>query len=115
MQASLKLKAKLEEKGYRVVLTRTESDRESLGVTQSLTNRVKLANDLNADFFVSIHHNSAGSQSANGVETYYSTKVQDSSFGGKNKTLSIMQYLYDQSNIYLDRKYEKFIILKNMK
>ena len=86
MQASLKLKAKLEEKGYRVVLTRTESDRESLGVTQSLTNRVKLANDLNADFFVSIHHNSAGSQSANGVETYYSTKVQDSSFGGKNNS-----------------------------
>ena len=37
------------------------------------------------------------------------------SFGGKNKTLSIMQYLYDYSNIYLDRKYEKFIILKNMK
>ena len=86
MQASLKLKAKLEEKGYRVVLTRTESDRESLGVTQSLTNRVKLANDLNADFFVSIHHNSAGSESANGVETYYSTKVQDSSFGGKNNS-----------------------------
>lgn len=35
------------------------------------------------------------------------------SYGGKNKTLSIMEYLYDNSNIYLDRKYKKYIILKN--
>ena len=37
------------------------------------------------------------------------------SFGGRNKTLSIMDYLYKNSNIYLDRKYRKYIILKNMK
>ncbi len=82
MQVALKLKTKLEAKGYRIVLTRKESDREYLAVTQSLTNRVKLANDLNADFFISLHHNSAASTSANGVETYYSDRTQDSSFGG---------------------------------
>lgn len=82
MQTALKLKSKLESKGYKVVLTRTESNRETLPVTQSLTNRVNLANNLNADFFVSLHHNSADAQSANGVETYYSSRAQDSKFGG---------------------------------
>lgn len=37
------------------------------------------------------------------------------SYGGVNKTLNIMNYLYDNSEIYLDRKYAKFITLKAMK
>ena len=82
MQVAVKLKNKLEAKGYNVVLTRKESDRETLNVTQSLSNRVNIANNLNADFFVSLHHNSADAESAHGVETYYSSKAQDSSFGG---------------------------------
>ncbi|KAF9125208.1 hypothetical protein BGX30_000570 [Mortierella sp. GBA39] len=36
-----------------------------------LKDRVKIANDLNADVFVSIHANSAGSSAASGSETYY--------------------------------------------
>lgn len=36
----------------------------------SLSDRVKIANDLNADLFISIHAN-AGSATASGVETYY--------------------------------------------
>ncbi|MBN1072332.1 cell wall hydrolase [Clostridium botulinum] len=82
MQLSMKLKVKLESNGYQVVMTRNETDRETLSVTQSLTKRVNLANELNADFFVSVHHNSASAASASGVETYYSTKAQDSNFGG---------------------------------
>ncbi|WP_294373049.1 N-acetylmuramoyl-L-alanine amidase [uncultured Clostridium sp.] len=82
MQVAVKLKSKLEAYGYNVVMTRNESDRETLAVSQSLANRVNLANSLNADFFVSLHHNSAGSASAYGVETYYSDRSQDSSFGG---------------------------------
>ncbi|MDO5517573.1 MAG: N-acetylmuramoyl-L-alanine amidase [Clostridium sp.] len=82
MQVAVKLKSKLEDMGYRVVLTRTESDRETLPMSQSLANRVNLANNIGADLFVSLHHNSAGSASASGVETYYSTRAQDSSFGG---------------------------------
>lgn len=82
MQVALKLKTKLEAYGYQVVLTREESDRETLSVSQSLAKRVNLANNLNADLFVSLHHNSASSSSANGVETYYSDRSQDSSFGG---------------------------------
>ena len=82
MQVALKLKTKLEAYGYQVVMTRNESDREYLSVSESLAKRVNLANSLNADFFVSLHHNSASSSSANGVETYYSDRAQDSSFGG---------------------------------
>ena len=82
MQLGVKLKAKLEAKGYQVIMTRNELDRETLGVTQSLTNRVNMANNFGADFFVSLHHNSAGSSSATGVETYYTAKGQDSNFGG---------------------------------
>lgn len=82
MQVALKLKTKLVAKGYTVIMTRNESDRETLAVNQSLTNRVNTANNFNADFFVSIHHNTASAASANGVEVYYSSKAQDASFGG---------------------------------
>lgn len=34
------------------------------------------------------------------------------SYGGRRKTLSIMNYLYENSSIYLDRKYKKYIDLK---
>lgn len=78
MQVALKLKTKLEAYGYQVVMTRNESDRETLSVSESLAKRVNLANSLNADFFVSLHHNSAGSESANGVETYYSSNAGNS-------------------------------------
>ncbi|GAA0076920.1 hypothetical protein UT300005_12980 [Clostridium sp. CTA-5] len=81
MQLALKLKSKLESNGYQVMLTRKETDRETLGVTQSLTNRVNMANNFNADFFISIHHNASDSSAANGVETYYSSNRQDSNFG----------------------------------
>lgn len=82
MQVGIKLKEKLEAKGYKVMMTRNEFDRETLGLNQSLTNRVNMANNYGADFFISLHHNSAASQSANGVEVYYSVNSQDSAFGG---------------------------------
>ena len=81
IQVAAKLQSELEDKGYNVVMTRNEGQRETLGLTQSLTNRVNAANNINADFFVSIHHNSAG-ETAKGIETYYSSNSQDSSFAG---------------------------------
>jgi N-acetylmuramoyl-L-alanine amidase len=81
MQVAVKLKSKLEAQGYTVIMTRNESDRETADVTESLTNRVNIANNAHADLFVSLHHNSA-SASASGVEVYYSSKPQDDNFGG---------------------------------
>lgn len=54
----------LKESKIEVVLTR-DSD-----TYPTLPERAKLANDLNADIFISIHAN-AGSATASGVETYY--------------------------------------------
>ena len=73
LQIAVKLKAELEARGIEVYMTRYDSviiDRDS---TESLKKRVKVANDINADLFVSIHHNSFTSTSANGFEVYYST------------------------------------------
>lgn len=80
MQVAVKLKAKLETQGYKVIMTRNPSDRETVEVSESLAKRVNIANNLKADLFVSIHHNSA-SQAASGVEVYYSSRPQDEAFG----------------------------------
>lgn len=82
MQVASKLKTELEDRGYTVIMTRKESDKEKIDEISSLTKRVNIANNANAAFFISIHHNSAVSE-AEGIETYYSSKPQDPEFGGK--------------------------------
>lgn len=59
------VRAKLEELGYRVLLTR-EGD-EGLGLEE----RVKTANDAGADIFVSIHQNASELSGVEGLETWY--------------------------------------------
>ncbi len=81
MQIALKLRSELQSRGYTVIMTREESDRSTVPELQSLINRVNIANNINADLFVSIHHNTAGS-TAKGVEVYYSSSAQDDTFGG---------------------------------
>ena len=83
IQVAAKLKTELENRGYNVVMTREADEEPSYGsLIASLTHKVKVANDANADFFISIHHNSAG-ETAQGVLTLYSTQAQDDTFGGK--------------------------------
>lgn len=65
LQISDKLKAKLQQQGYTVVMTRDDDS------YVSLEDRVKTANDLKADLFISIHNNAAGS-TVSGTETCYS-------------------------------------------
>lgn len=55
----------LESRGIDVYMTR-DSD-----VYVSLEDRVKFANNLKTDIFVSIHNNSYTSESVNGIETFY--------------------------------------------
>ncbi len=73
MEVASKLKQELISRGFDVVMTREESDRDTIPMRESLEKRVKLANDLNADLFVSIHHNSNPDPRPNGVEVYYSS------------------------------------------
>lgn len=81
MQVSSKLKTELENRGYTVIMTRKENEKEKLAERSSLIKRINLANNSNADLFISIHHNSAGAE-AQGIETYYSSKPQEAEFGG---------------------------------
>lgn len=66
LQMALKLRAILEDCGAKVVMTR---DRD---IDVPLYDRPHLANDIDADLFVSIHNDSNGAQnSATGTSTYY--------------------------------------------
>lgn len=74
MQVAVKLKASLEAKGYTVILTRQLWDKPmSDSAAESLKARANLANGLNADLFISIHHDSSTSSSPTGVSTHYSS------------------------------------------
>ncbi len=68
--------------GYSVMLTR-ESD-----TYPTLTQRAELANSVGAAIFVSIHMNSATTDSAHGTETYYASLNNDTSFGTTSKKLA---------------------------
>lgn len=83
MQVADKLKTELQNRGYNVIMTRNLGERPSYGsLIDSLSHRVNVANNANADFFISIHHNSAG-EAAYGVLSLYSTQAQDDTFGGR--------------------------------
>lgn len=82
MEVSLYLKNELESKGYNVLLTREADEKLEIEVTESLKNRVIMANNANASLFISIHHNTAEAEEANGIETYYSSAEQGDDFKG---------------------------------
>jgi N-acetylmuramoyl-L-alanine amidase len=63
---AIRLKPELEKRGWTVVLTRAHDK------TMSLTERVKFADNYDADLFISLHFN-AGGKGAAGLETYCST------------------------------------------
>lgn len=66
LQMAMKLQKKLEAKGVQVLMTRTDDE-----VTLSLAERAELANDHNADVFISIHQNSYTSSQISGIEFFY--------------------------------------------
>lgn len=64
LDMALRLKAALEKRGFKTALTRSND------TFLSLSQRVAFANRVDNAIFVSIHFNSSGSRSANGIETY---------------------------------------------
>ena len=64
LDMALRLKAALEKRGFKTRMTR------STDVFLSLGQRVDFANRVDDAIFVSVHFNSSGSRSANGIETY---------------------------------------------
>ncbi len=72
----------LQKLGYRTVLTRTDD------VFIPLKKRSSIANDLNADIFVSVHYNSAPSKQANGIEVFYYNSEKNRPRARKSKELA---------------------------
>lgn len=68
LAVSLKLKQELEQRGYRVILTR-----ESHDVNISNSQRAAIANDAQADAFIRIHANGSENPNANGAMTICQT------------------------------------------
>lgn len=71
---ALKLQQKLESNGATVIMTRTSDQSVSynnLGKREELCQRVMLANDTNADIFVSIHNDSFSNNTSAGTSTFY--------------------------------------------
>ncbi|MCM3716146.1 N-acetylmuramoyl-L-alanine amidase [Alkalihalobacillus oceani] len=65
LDVGLRTEKLLREAGANVIMTR-DAD-----VYPSLSDRVKVAHDVNAEVFISIHANAAGSEAAKGTETYW--------------------------------------------
>ncbi|EJO5349210.1 N-acetylmuramoyl-L-alanine amidase, partial [Clostridium botulinum] len=64
----------LKGQGYNVIYTRDHIDLYNYpSITQNLEDRINVANKINADLFMSIHADSAGSSLANGYGAHYSS------------------------------------------
>lgn len=68
LEVSLKLKAALEQKGYKVIMTRTTNN-----VNMSNSERAQIANNANAAVFIRIHANSVDTSTVKGVLTMCQT------------------------------------------
>lgn len=77
------LQKKLEEMGFEVLLTREDDSQ------LDLAERVSLANEAQADAFISIHQNSCEDGSAAGVETWYCMSKNENS---KRLATLVQQY-----------------------
>ncbi len=72
LRTAILTKKYLNEKGYRVILTRGRD------VFISLKKRVAIANDTHSQLFVSIHYNGHKNPEAKGVEVFFYEKGRDS-------------------------------------
>ena len=75
------VKALLEAQGVKVVLTRDND------ANPSLSGRCDIANNAKADYFLSIHRNSFGNQTATGAEIWVHHAAQQSTIGKAQKIL----------------------------
>lgn len=83
LQITYKVKERLEERGYKVAMTRTGD------TLPSLKERPEQANAMNAAVFVSIHINSVDdAPQANGTEVYYAESNNGYNYGVNSQTLA---------------------------
>lgn len=89
LKASLILKKKLENAGFKVYMTRERDN------YIKINDRASIANQLNADLFISVHANAATNSKAIGIETLY---MPDSSRNNKTLATKIQDQLIAYTN-----------------
>lgn len=87
LEVALRLGKLLTERGFRVVYTRTTD------VWMSLGGRPSIANDNNADLFISIHHNGSSSPSSNGTEVICYPRSQNGYRLAQNILSGMVKYM----------------------
>lgn len=85
---SLKLNKVLQDKGYNTIMTRYDDS------ALSLYDRAKVANEVQADLFISIHANSNDNSSITGIQVLYHSK--DKANVKKEETLALAQIMMDE-------------------
>jgi N-acetylmuramoyl-L-alanine amidase len=109
LSTSLLIKKYLEEKGYRVILTRSRDTFLSLG------RRVEIANQTQGDIFVSIHYNASTNSIAKGIEVYYCrSSAENRTRDSKRLANCILPCLIDQTDAASRGvKQAKFLVIKD--
>jgi N-acetylmuramoyl-L-alanine amidase len=111
LAVALKLGPILEKSGYKVIYTRKTDNIQWSGQKEELLERAAIANNANADLFVSIHTNSSEISNINGTETYYNSL----SSNGKKAAQYIQNEVIKQVKLK-DRgiKTEDYSVLRNV-
>ncbi|MCM0647442.1 N-acetylmuramoyl-L-alanine amidase [Clostridium swellfunianum] len=73
MQVVMELQNILQENGVKTILTRKPGEETYESAGESLAQRATIANESNADLFLSIHHDSNDDSRANGTSAFYSS------------------------------------------
>lgn len=99
LQISIKLKSRLEDIGYNVIMIR-EDDEMPKNKQDEMWLRQKRANATNGDVFVSIHQNSSTNSGAKGFQIYYFKKSE------KSKKLADAIYNSVKASVNQSTKFE---------
>lgn len=92
LQIGNKVKQKLEEQGFSVVMTR-EDDEITEGKLADMKRRVALIEEINPIFVVSIHQNSYTDASVRGAQVFYYTESEE----GKEAAEIMQQELWEMN------------------
>jgi N-acetylmuramoyl-L-alanine amidase len=96
LRIAFAMKKLLEERGAKVILTRTED------VFVPIADRAKIATDAKVDLFVSIHHNATADNKVNFPIIYYNGTASENLAGvalGKLLAQTIPKYMYKSKTI----------------
>ena len=127
LKIALKLQKLLEASNCTIILTRSDengiydvdADTIRKQKVSDMKNRVKLANDSNAEFFISIHMNKLNESNVSGFQTFYKNQDELSKRIAKCIQKSLNYYIKEDnkkeiksiSNIYLAKNIEIPLVL----